>query len=83
MLERFHDLVTEFDEPPEVADYWIGVPEQHPPASDAPATATTNQPVLGTPRAQANRALKIAQERYASGEITREEFLQIKADLES
>lgn len=39
----------------------------------------------GSPRTDTgdggSRALSVAEERYARGEITREEFLQIKSDL--
>jgi DNA-binding GntR family transcriptional regulator len=42
------------------------------------AAALENQP-----SAQESTPLRIAEERYARGEITREEFQQIKADLAS
>jgi outer membrane protein TolC len=44
---------------------------------------TPRQPRSMPAKPQPSSALKIAEERYARGEITREEFLQIKADLES
>lgn len=36
---------------------------------------------LGTPSSRPGRAQQILEERYAKGELTREQFLKMKADL--
>jgi uncharacterized membrane protein len=46
-------------------------------------TARIAAAVEQQPPVQASTPLRIAEERYARGEITREEFQQIKADLGS
>ncbi|MHB0876379.1 MAG: SHOCT domain-containing protein [Anaerolineae bacterium] len=53
-----------------------GLRRAGPGAGTGPVQPPTSQP--GTPA----RALDIARDRYARGEISREEYLQIKSDLE-
>lgn len=48
----------------------------------SPSRAAVSGAGEGTPAARRETALDILDRRYASGEITREQYLQMKADLE-
>jgi Short C-terminal domain len=67
LVERLGPMIDAYQEPE--------------PSDEVPLAAESSEPATAPPAAPDGSALDIARKRYARGEITREEFQQLRADL--